>query len=810
MSWPVLPHGLLGTQASTGDSDTYQIERSLRFNSADLAHLNRTPSSATNRRVFTFSAWVKLTKFGDTYGPQFITNQNGGVNFSDTISIYSDSFNVWFAGATYIIRSTQVLRDSGSWYHLVAAIDTTQATAANRVKLYINGVEVTSLSSSGYPPQNYDTGFNTASVHYIGQLISTYYSNMYLTEFYWIDGQALTPSSFGETDAITGRWKAKAYSGTYGTNGFYLSFKNNSNTSSLGQDQAYVDGVKAQNNFWTTNNFSVTAGAGNDSLVDSPTNYGEDTGLGGEVRGNYCTINPLDFSGAGTISNGNLQYVQSTLNARGGRGTIAVSSGKWYWEVTNNGGNNSVGVIKDTGAINSTYIGGNADGWSYFIDGSKYNNNSSSTYGASYTTNDIIGIALNMDAGTLVFYKNGVSQGTAFTGLSGTLSPAFSSSLTSAVSFTANFGQRPFAYAAPSGFKALCTQNLPQPTIQKPSTAMDVVTYTGNSSTNAITGLGFSPEFVWIKGRSAAHFHGLYDIVRGAGNTKGLYSNTTEAEGTNSSFQNFVSFDSSGFTLGSTTSTNNLNNNTSTYVAWSWDAGSTNSTNTSGSITSTVRANTQAGFSIVSYTGNGTAGATVGHGLGVAPKMIIVKNRITAGFDWVTYHQNMNASPQGGYVSLNSTIAFTSNTGIWNNVAPSSSVFTLGTNTAVNKNAEGHIAYCFAEIEGYSKFGSYTGNASADGPFVWCGFRPKYIMVKKTSATGPWMVFDSSRDSFNVATSELRPNETTAEPIATRGSVDLLSNGFKIRSTSATFLGELGDFIFAAFAESPFKYARAR
>ncbi|NBW20101.1 MAG: hypothetical protein EBR82_70235, partial [Caulobacteraceae bacterium] len=400
-----------------------------------------------------------------------------------------------------------------------------------------------------------------------------------MAEINFIDGQALTPSFFGETDAITGRWKAKAYSGTYGTNGFYLKFADNSGTTSttLGKDSS------GNGNNWTPNNFSVTAGAGNDSLVDSPTNYGEDTGLGGEVRGNYCTINPLDFSGAGTISNGNLQYVQSTLNARGGRGTIAVSSGKWYWEVTNNGGNNSVGVIKDTGAINSTYIGGNADGWSYFIDGSKYNNNSSSTYGASYTTNDIIGIALNMDAGTLVFYKNGVSQGTAFTGLSGTLSPAFSSSLTSAVSFTANFGQRPFAYAAPSGFKALCTQNLPQPTIQKPSTAMDVVTYTGNSSTNAITGLGFSPEFVWIKGRSAAHFHGLYDIVRGAGNTKGLYSNTTEAEGTNSSFQNFVSFDSSGFTLGSTTSTNNLNNNTSTYVAWSWDAGSTTSTNNSGS-----------------------------------------------------------------------------------------------------------------------------------------------------------------------------------------------------------------------------------
>ncbi|NBT49265.1 MAG: hypothetical protein EBT07_15885, partial [Actinobacteria bacterium] len=268
MPWPVHPTGFFGAR---GDSDTYRIERSLRFNSSDSAYLNRTPSSAGSRRIFTFSGWIKLLKSGDTYGPTIISNQFGGVNFSDRIQIYTDQFHVSFGGGTNIIQSNAVLRDFGSWYHLVAAIDTTQATAANRVKLYINGVEVTSLSSSGYPSQNYDTGFNTASVHYIGQLISTYYSNMYLTEFYWIDGQALTPSSFGETDAITGRWKAKAYSGTYGTNGFYLKFADNSGTTSttLGKDSS------GNGNNWTPNNFSVDNitgdGVGNDSLVDSPT-----------------------------------------------------------------------------------------------------------------------------------------------------------------------------------------------------------------------------------------------------------------------------------------------------------------------------------------------------------------------------------------------------------------------------------------------------------------------------------------------------------------------------------------------------------
>ena len=697
------------------------------------------------------------------------------------------------------IVTTPVYRDSSAWYHLVAAIDTTQATASNRVKLYINGVQITSLDTSSYPSQNSDLRTNTTNLAAIGRLGSYngFYFDGYLTEINFIDGQALTPSSFGETDAITGRWKAKAYSGTYGTNGFYLKFADNSGTTAttLGKDSS------GNGNNWTPNNFSVTAGAGNDSLVDSPTNYGTDTGLGGEVRGNYCTINPLDFSGAGTISNGNLQYVQSTLNARGGRSTIAVSSGKWYWEVTNNGGNNSVGVIKDTGAINSTYIGGNADGWSYFIDGSKYNNNSSSAYGASYTTNDIIGIALNMDAGTLVFYKNGVSQGTAFTGLSGTLSPAFSSSNTSAVSFTANFGQRPFAYTAPSGFKALCTQNLPQPTIQKPSKYMDALAYTGTGASNSISSLGFSPDLVWIKNRGTTTDHALYDILRGA--QAQISSNTTGSEVTSSS--GLTAFGSDGFTIG----TSSLVNTSGTqYVSWSWDAGSTNSTNTSGSITSTVRANPQVGFSIISFTApNSSSPQTVGHGLGVAPKMFFLKARSSSG-NWNFYHSSLGATK---YLFLNTTDAEATNSNRWNNTAPTSSVITLGSNFVPDASLTTYIAYCFAEIEGYSKFGSYTGNGSSDGPFVWCGFRPRMVLLKRTDAVETWIIKDTARSSYNGYDVELYPSSSGAEggpytpPI-----MDYLSNGFKLRSNPTGSNASNGTYIFAAFAESPFKYARAR
>jgi hypothetical protein len=758
-----------------------------------LAYLNRTFSSTPT--TYTMSFWVKRAKLsGGT--EQVIFGCRQGASNPATFSFGTTDNILFTSGPTVTaISTTALFRDVSAWYHIVVAV-TPSATSY----LYVNGVQIGSWTASSNPYL-----FNSSYTNAIGRYgdANQNYFDGYLTEINFIDGQALTPSFFGETDPYTGRWKAKAYTGTFGNNGFYLKFADNSGTTAttLGKDSS------PNGNNWTPNNFSVTAGAGNDSLVDSPTNYGTDTGLGGEVRGNYCTINPLDFSGAGTISNGNLQYVQSTLNARGGRSTIAVSSGKWYWEVLNQGGFNCLGVIRDIGAINATYIGGNADGWGYFVDGNKYNNGSASAYGASYTTNDIIGIALNMDAGTLVFYKNGVSQGTAFTGLSGTLSPAFSSSNTSAVSFTANFGQRPFAYAAPSGFKALCTQNLTQPTIQKPSTAMDVVTYTGTGASQSISSLGFSPDLVWIKGRSGATDHALYDVIRGS--QARLESNTTDAEVT--SDNGLTSFNSAGFTVGTLAQ---VNTNTATYVGWSWDAGSTNSTNTSGSITSTVRANPQAGFSIVSYTGTG-ANATVGHGLGVAPRLVIVKNR-SAVDGWAVYHANQNVSPASGYTALNETSAFASTIASWNNTTPTSSVISVGVSSRTNGNGNNHIAYCFSEIEGYSKFGSYTGNGSADGPFVWCGFRPRWVMVKASSTGGAgyeWLMFDTARSDFNLMNKWLLANSNQAETTDVDAAADVIdgvSSGFKLRGSDSRGNANGVTYIFMAFAESPFKYARAR
>ena len=737
MPWPVHPNGLLGAQ---GDNDAYKVERSLRFNSADSAYLNRTPASASNRKTWTWSGWVKRSKLG-TETAMFDAGNNDQIRF---ISANPDRIRFNFQNAT--VRETNaVYRDTSSWYHIVLAVDTTSATANDRIRLYVNGSEVTSFDTLSNPAQDADGEINSTSAHSVGRLSGgSGYFDGYLTEINFIDGQALTPSSFGETDAITGRWKAKAYSGTYGTNGFYLKFSDNSSlttTSNVGIGKDF----SGNGHYWATNGLSVTAGAGNDSLVDSPTNYGTDTGVGGEVRGNYCTWNPLVPGDSAT--NGNLDVTNDT--ARGNQELMKYNS---YWEVTSTGGTCLAGIIS-TAATSTVTIG------------------SAKTFGFKLST-----------AGVLE-YAN-VTDGSSFTSQATATTPPLAYASTGAsITASLNAGQRPFVATAPTGYKALCTTNLPQPVIQKPSKYMDVVAYTGTGASNSISSLGFSPDLVWIKNRGAATSHAIYDTTRGTGSQ--LSSDTTGDAVTSST--GLTAFGSNGFTVG----TSSLVNTSGTqYVAWSWDEAPI------------------AGMDIVSYTGNG-ANRTIAHNLGVAPKMIVVKARTTAGADqgWPIYHSSL-ANTQ--YILLNSTAAAATGADYWNSTTPTSSVFSVGTNVAVNALNDTYISYLFAEVEGFSKLGSFAGNNSTDGPFIWCGFRPKYILVKKYSASGPWMVFDSSRDTFNVSTTELRPNEATAEPITARGSMDILSNGFKIRSTSATFLGELGDFIFAAFAESPFKYARAR
>jgi hypothetical protein len=583
----------------------------------------------------------------------------------------------------------------------------------------------------------------------------------------------------------------------------------------------------ANGNTWTVNNISVTAGAGNDSLVDSPTNGSQvDTGAGGQVVGNYCTWNPLNKNSNITLSNGNLDATGVVTGASHNVGaTLGFSSGKWYWEIlagrgagSNNGGW-EWGIAKSPfDPIASTRLTASAYGWGVNgNDGTLYSNNSSlvssyisGTAGAVIANGDVVMVAYDADTGKLWLGKNGTwgnnggtgdpAAGTnaAVSSLTGTFFPVVTIGSDSGTpSAIINAGARPFAYTAPSGFKALCTTNLAEPTIADGSTVMDVKLYTGNGSTQTISGLNFSPDLVWIKGRSIAELHLMSDSVRGV--PKNLYPNLTNAEDTT----NYLSaLTSDGFTVQNAPI---VNSNASTYVAWCWDAGgTTDPSNEAGSITSQVRANASAGFSVVTWTGNASAGATIGHSLGIAPRFVIFKAR-SISENWNCYHGSLGASQQ---ISLNLTgAAFATND--FNNTAPSSTLITLGSGTGNNGSGKTYVAYAFAPVAGYSSFGSYTGNGSTDGPFVYTGFRPRFLMYKSSSAAEMWAILDASRPGYNAINQYLFPNSSSAEGSAVVVA-DFLSNGFKIRYNTADVNTPGGNYIWAAFAESPFQYARAR
>jgi hypothetical protein len=564
------------------------------------------------------------------------------------------------------------------------------------------------------------------------------------------------------------------------------------------------------------NNLSVTAGSGNDSLVDTPTSYGTDTGVGGEVRGNYCTWNPLPTTTAKTFSDGNLQVVGSGSDGFSRLyGTFGMSSGKWYFEVvpTATSGDFFIGIsASEENAYSTNAI------YYYSLTGAKGNRGAGGglqAYGSSYSASNVIGVAVDMNAGNIWFAKNGIWQasGNPATGtnpaysnvltyLKGAYVPYVTSDAFGAYTVVLNAGQRAFAYTAPSGFKALCDTNLSTPVVAKPNTVMDVKLYTGNGGTQTISGLNFDSDFLWIKRRDGANSHQLTDTVRGL--TKYLFSDATLAEETRA--DQVTATSSTGFSLGSNAA---VNASAGPYVAWAWDAGTSTVTNTVGSITSQVRANASAGFSVVTYTGLGSA-ATVGHGLGVAPSMIIAKSRSNAGGDsgiWVVYHKNLTSATN--FLYLNDTSAQTSGSTVWNSTAPTSTVFSIGSASG-SGSASTHVAYCFAPVAGYSSFGSYTGNGSTDGPFVYTGFRPRWILIKSINTVNNWQIFDTARDTYNVAGRTLYPNLSNAEDDYTSLTpVDILSSGFKLRTTSV-WNTSATNYIYAAFAESPFQYARAR
>jgi hypothetical protein len=543
--------------------------------------------------------------------------------------------------------------------------------------------------------------------------------------------------------------------------------------------------------------------------------------VGGEVRGNYATWNPTLHSLNGNkpnLSNGNLDQ-GGNISSLGsfGLATILPGSGKWYMEVTMANANFGAGIWKTP--LSPSLYAYQQTNFRYFGDGGVYNASGSVATYSTFTTGDVIGVALDIDNGKVFFSKNGTWQGSSdpaagtnpagSSGIDGTWTFGLQSTDSATGTCNVNFGQRSWAYQAPSGFKALCTANLPAPVVTKPSTVMDVALYTGTGSSQSITGLGFSPDLVWIKNRTdSGSSHALFDAVRGT--DKRLRSNGTDAELSPAIYGSLTAFNSNGFTVapGSDPTDPAIETckSSKAYVGWCWDAGSSTVTNTQGSISSQVRANASAGFSIVTYTGNGSSAQTVGHGLGAKPGLIIVKSRSNGTWNWGVYHSSLTGSTP--LLVLNGTGAAINIYNAFNPANNTSSVFGIGNEVTTNESSGTYVAYCFAPVDGYSSFGSYTGNGSADGPFVYTGMRPRYLCIKSTSFSDQWIVFDAARNTSNVVNLHLHPNLSNNE--ASLDWLDFTSNGFKIRTNYSTVNQSSGSFIYFAFAESPFQYARAR
>jgi hypothetical protein len=810
---------------ASGTVADYTVDRSLRFNTTDQTVLTSSLStSPTNRKKTTLSFWFKKSKLSAEEGV-IVSGASGTGGSASGTRIYlnaDDTFKV----ATIVSNTTiwsldtnRKFRDPSAWIHFCMSLDTTQSTASDRVKIYFNGVQETSFSSASYPSQNYDDiwAYGNYRIGDYGGDYGYYYGyNSYIAEVITIDGQALDPSSFTETDATTGQLIPKNPSSlSFGTNGFHLKFADNSGTTAttLGKDSS------GNGNNFTPNNFATS-----DAVKDSPTN-------------NFCTFNVLSNYDGMTLAQGSLK-----ANSGGGwdqvRGTMGVSSGKWYFEIRCNEIDGGAGVERWIGGIQEM-VPRNTD--EYFIYSGGY---TAATYGYAYGVQDnnqrrtnggsddafssdvapgkVVGVRMNLDDNEILISVDGVDKGKMYDIQGGRIYTPLLNVNNSGTGGTLNCGQDStfhgqetaggnsdgggigdFAYAVPSGYKALCSANLPDPTILLPNKYFDTFLYTATGNAMSFSGLNFQPDWIWQKSRNStgsSNVHYTMDAVRGG--DKGLVINSNNAEFSGAD----ITFTSNGYDMGASTGGQG-NGASNTYVSWNWNAGGSTVTNNDGSISSQVRANTTAGFSIVGYTGTGSA-ATIGHGLGVAPKWLVVKLR-SGSQDWFV-NNGMILNDLGKYYKLNSSgSSNVSDTNVFPNTAPTSTVFSVGTDSAVNASGSTYVAYVFSEVEGYSKFVAYTGNGSTDGTFVYTGFAPAFMIQRKETDTN-WHMMDSTRDPLNPNTLGIDPNLSSAEADDSNLAIDFLSNGFKLRTSHSTANGSGTKYILLAFAESPFKNSRAR
>ena len=827
MSRTFLPHVITDDSALGGA----EIERSFRFNDDDSAYLQRQPSSNTSgsSQKITISFWIKLGNIP--------SGTNGGTFFGTSGDNHRGQFfnqEFYFGNANYWINTTALVRDLSSWYHVVYVVDTTQGTTSNRQKIYVNGVLQDRGDTISDPSQNatFDYFNNSSQTYYIGRRQSGNYFDGYLAEIHFIDGYAYDASYFGYTEQQTGIWRHKKVTGiTYGTNGFYLDFSDNSSITNICLDKS-----------GNANNFSPDNCSTEDSMLDTPTNV-------------FCTQNPFDddYTSVSTFSQGNLYASRGSSNHGSNRGTIGMSSGKWYFEyclptATHGSASFWGGVCNSTADMTVSRTNGM---WNYGGSNGEFivrgtGNTGIHNYGSDIAAGTVVGVAVDMDNKKIWLAKNNTWFGSSNADTDG--NPSTGDNPTSTFTDSqipdgnlypqmglynyaakANFGQDStfsgtktrqgntdangigdFFYAPPTGFKALCSKNLPPnvPSIIRPQRNFETLLYTGNGSTSQnITGLEFTPDFVWIKSRSnGSGHHSLMDSVRSGilGYDAALNSNSQIAE---YSVDAFTINDNNSIDVPYYDNDYSMNTNSATYVAWCWKAGGAAVTNTVGNISAQVSANDEAGFSIITYTGDGNTSGNVGTGLRSTQPLdwAIVKRRDNTS-DWQVGHRASGQSNNFAYhTNLNDTSSLSG-----------SSPYHMGTQNATNGDrlylAEGgltssatYVAYVWQERPGYSKFGSYTGNGSADGPFIHLGFRPAWFLQKKTSGTGSWYLFDNKRSGFNVDNDMLSPNLTDGEYDGqTYPRLDFLSNGIKWRDAGSSVHNASGaTYIYMAFAEQP-------
>ena len=755
-------------------TDNGTIAKSCIFEDGDSAVLSKTFSGDGNRKKFTISVWFKRGNLGSAY---FITST--GANSSNRLQISIESSNklnveAKTGGSTQLhLQTNRTFEDTSKWYHVLLSVDTDNISSSERGKLYIDGNRVTSFANETYPSQGADLQWNAGQEHLIGKrtYASTYYDG-YLAEFNNVDGTAYEPSTFGLTDTSTGRWIPKTLSGiTYGTNGFRLEFANSAGQT-IGDDTS-----------GNTNDFSVTNLVAGDITTDSPTqNHAT------------CAVNGPNLASA--FSEGNLKVTFATSSSMtGGLSTLRMVSGKYYMEVTVDS-ISSAGLVlgimgSDRFTATNEFTGRRFDAYGYYsLDGKLFNNydgNSTSfNFGNSYTTNDVIGIAVDLDNDKLYFSKNGTFQNSANPS-AGTGGQSIISAKSTTAGFyrfcltdggtgstdivTANFGQKSFIHTPPTGFSALQQDNLPE------------------------TGKGV-PDFIWIKNRDATDSYQLYNSS--VGPQRSLTSDDDAAETlVTDGLQKFLK---GGMSI---EDDDKINTSGESYVSWNWVCnGGTTTANTSATptIASTIQANPTAGFSIVEYTGTGSAG-TVEHGLSQAPEWVMVKSRSNdTGDGFTTYHVGMTSAAY--YLRLHNTSTEASASTVWNSTAPTSSVVSIGTSTGVNTNTYTYLMYCWHSVSGYSKFGKYSGNGNANGPFIFLGFKPAWLLIKRLNGGNSWVLLDNTRSPFNPVNDILFPDTTGAEFDADR--VDFYSNGFKLLNSGSGVNNSGGSFVYMAFAQHPF------